>query len=201
MQSCSIVVPFCRSSEILYSVVFTPRLIVFARYLLCLEIYTKTIADIAKWMDEYETTAKFNIAETCVASISLEQLKELSEDKSSEIWDPSTVLTYGPIRGSEKLRCTLANLYSSKASSPFQSEHVLITPGAIAANYNVFYGLIGEGDHVICHYPTYQQLYDVPASLGAEVSLWRAQEDNKWQLDGEELKSLVRPNTKMIVIK
>ncbi len=152
-------------------------------------------------MDTYETTAKFNIAETCAASISLEKLKELSEDKSTEIWDHSTVLTYGPIRGSEKLRSNLANLYSSKAPSPLHPEHVLITPGAIAANLTVFYGLIGKGDHVVCHYPTYQQLYEVPASLGAEVSLWRAREDNKWQLDAEELKGLIRPNTKMIIIK
>ncbi len=152
-------------------------------------------------MDTYETTAKLNIAETCAASISLEKLKELSEDKSTEIWDHSTVLTYGPIRGSEKLRSNLANLYSSKAPSPLYPEHVLITPGAIAANLTVFYGLIGKGDHVVCHYPTYQQLYEVPASLGAEVSLWRAREDNKWQLDVEELKGLIRPNTKMIIIK
>ena len=152
-------------------------------------------------MDTYETIAKFNIAETCAASLSLEQLKELSEDKSTEIWNPATVLTYGAIRGSDKLRSNLANLYSSKAPSPLHPENVLITPGAIAANFTVFYALIGKGDHVICHYPTYQQLYDVPASLGAEVSLWRAHEENKWQLDVEELKELIRPNTKMIVIK
>ena len=152
-------------------------------------------------MDTYETTAKYNIAETCAASISLAQLRELSEDKSTEIWNPSTVLTYGPIRGSEKLRSNLANLYSSKAPSPLDPDHILITPGAIAANLTVFYGLIGKGDHVICHYPTYQQLYEVPASLGAEVSLWRAYEEKKWQLDIEELKGLIRPNTKMVIIK
>lgn len=152
-------------------------------------------------MDTYETTAKFNIAETCAASISLEQQRELSEDKSTEIWNPSTVLTYGPIRGSEKLRSNPAKFYSSKAPSPLHPEHVVITPGAIAANFTVVYGLIGKGDHVICHYPMYQQLYDVPASLGAEVSLRRAHEENKWQLDVEELKGLIRPNTKMIIIK
>ena len=152
-------------------------------------------------MDTYQTTAKFNIAETCAASISLEHLMELSEDKYTEIWSPSTVLTYGPIRGSEKLPSNLAKLYSSKAPSPLHPEHILITPGAIAANFTVFYGLIGKGDHMICHYPTYQQLYDVPGSLGAKVSLWRAHEENKWQLDVEELKGLVRPNTKMIIIK
>jgi aspartate/methionine/tyrosine aminotransferase len=36
--------------------------------------------------------------------------------------------------------------------------------------------------------------------LGAEVSLWRLQPDNKFALDLEELKSLVKENTKMIII-
>jgi aspartate/methionine/tyrosine aminotransferase len=149
-------------------------------------------------MDKHEDNAKYNIAETCVASISLEELKSLSEDKQGEIWSPSTKMTYGAIRGSEKLRGNLANLYSAK--KPFQADNVLITPGAIAANMTVFYGLIGKGDHVICHYPTYQQLYEVPRSLGAEVDLWHSREDRKWQLDIEELKGLIRPNTKMIII-
>lgn len=152
-------------------------------------------------MDAYETSAKYNIAETCAASISIEDLKSLSDDKSKEIWDPSTKLIYGAIRGSERLRSSLARLYSSKAASPLPADNVLITPGAIAANYLILYALIGRGDHVICHYPTYQQLYAVPASLGAEVSLWKAREDTKWQLDIDELKSLVKPNTKLIILK
>jgi aspartate/methionine/tyrosine aminotransferase len=53
----------------------------------------------------------------------------------------------------------------------------------------------------VCVFPTYQQLYSVPESLGADVSLWKLQEHNKWQLDIEELKSLIRPNTKMIILK
>jgi len=33
------------------------------------------------------------------------------------------------------------------------------------------------------------------------VSLWHFQENNKWQLDVEDLESLIRPNTKMILLK
>ena len=149
-------------------------------------------------MDKYEINATHNIAETCAASLSLEGLKDLSEDKTSEIWSPLIKLTYGPIRGSEKLRSNLANLYSAK--KPLQADNILITPGAIAANMTAFYGLIGKDDHVICHYPTYQQLYEIPRSLGAEVDYWKARGDDKWQVDIEELKTLIRPNTKMVII-
>ena len=151
-------------------------------------------------MDTHETTAKYNIAETCVASISPKDLQEFSEDPSKQIWDPSIKLTYGPIRGSDELRSNLSRLYSAKAPL-LPPENILITPGAIAANLTIFYALIRRDDHVICHYPTYQQLYEIPARLGAQVSLWRAKEDNEWQLDIEELKSLIRPETKMIIIK
>lgn len=149
-------------------------------------------------MDTHQPHAKYDIAETCVASISLNDLRGLSEDKTSEIWSPSTRLNYGTIRGSEKLRTNLAKRYSAR--KPFQADNILITPGAIAANLTALYALIGNGDHVICHYPTYQQLYQIPKSLGAEVDYWRAEESKQWQLDIEELKGLIRPNTRMIII-
>jgi len=152
-------------------------------------------------MDEYETTAKYNIAETCCASISVEQLQELSEDKSTKILNTSRKLTYGSIRGSDALRANLSRLYSSKVGTPLSADNVLIMPGAIAANNLLFYSLIGPGDHVICHYPTYQQLYSVPKSLGAEVDLWKARPEKDWIPDIEELKGLIKPNTKLIVIK
>lgn len=154
--------------------------------------------EVEQWMDTHETHAKYNIAETCVASISLEDLRNLSDNKTGEICSSSTKLTYGSIRGSEKLRTNLANLYSAR--KPFQAANILITPGAIAANMTVFYGLIGKGDHVICHYPAYQQLYEIPRRMGAEVDYWRAEESKKWQLDIKELRSLIRPNTRMIII-
>ena len=151
-------------------------------------------------MDKYETQAKYNIAETCCASISLNDIQELSDDKKSVALDLSTKLTYGAIRGSKQLRGTLADIYSEK-TTPLPLDNVLITAGAIQANFLLLYTLVGPGDHVICHYPTYQQLYSVPESVGAEVSLWKSKEENGWNVDVNELKSLIRPNTKLIILK
>lgn len=69
------------------------------------------------------------------------------------------------------------------------------------ANHLIFYALVGPGDHVICQHPTYQQLYDTPKSLGADVDLWKCKPENNWVGNIEELEALIRPNTKMIVIK
>ncbi|KAF2141030.1 uncharacterized protein K452DRAFT_251932 [Aplosporella prunicola CBS 121167] len=161
---------------------------------------------VEEWMDEHETSCTHNLAETCCASIDLTQLHSLIEDSStkpasaSDLFPASAKLTYGNIRGNDALRKNLANLYSSKAASPLPQDNILITPGAIAANHLVFLTLVGPGDHVIVHHPTYQQLYEVPKSLGAEVSLWEAKAEKDWVPDLEELKALIKPNTKLIVI-
>jgi hypothetical protein len=65
-------------------------------------------------MDDYETKARFNIAETCCASISLDDLVQLSGDKKatgSSLIPFSTPMTYGEIPGLKKLRVNIAKLY------------------------------------------------------------------------------------------
>ena len=37
-------------------------------------------------------------------------------------------------------------------------------------------------------YPTYQQLYDIPKSLGADVDLWEVEEDKGWLPDLDQLR-------------
>jgi aspartate/methionine/tyrosine aminotransferase len=90
---------------------------------------------------------------------------------------------------------------SQQTANPLPADQILITPGAISANHLIFYTLVQAGDHVIVHYPTYQQLYEIPKSLGADVELWKAKPEKDWELDFEELEKMVKPNTKMIVIK
>lgn len=155
-------------------------------------------------MDEYETKCKYNLAETCCASLSLDQLVALSESRSitsaSDLISTSTKLTYGEITGSTPLRNNLSRLYSSKSASPLLPNNILITNGAIAANHLVFYALLKEGDHVVCHYPTYQQLYAVPESLGAKVDFWRSKEENGWLPDFSELEAMVTDETRLIIL-
>ncbi|KAI9689000.1 MAG: hypothetical protein M1822_000737 [Bathelium mastoideum] len=109
-------------------------------------------------------------------------------------------MLYGAIPGSDALRSNLARLYSTKVGTPLHKDNIRITPGGIAANQLVLYSLAGPGDHVISHYPTYQQLYSYPASLGAEVDLWKARPEKGWIPEIEDLRKMVRTNTKLIII-
>lgn len=161
---------------------------------------------VANLVQRYETTpGVLNIAETCVASVSVADLQALSTDKTgASPLSLSKKLTYGAIRGSATLRERVAALYNNddEASShdTLPSDSIMITQGAIVANFLLFYTLLGPRDHVICVYPAYQQLYGVPQSLGAEVTLWKLQRENGYVPDVEELASLARPNTKLIVL-
>jgi aspartate/methionine/tyrosine aminotransferase len=170
-------------------------------------------------MDKYEDHARYNIAETCADSLSLQQLQDLSGPSESPMVSLETKMTYGEVKGLKRLRVSIAELYSSNrgrcrrvslsidvdaecnAVPPFDDDNVVITQGAIAANHLAFYSLVEPGDHVICHYPTYQQLYATPKSLGADVDLWKASPEQRWIPRIEELRSLIRSNTKLIILK
>jgi aspartate/methionine/tyrosine aminotransferase len=80
-------------------------------------------------------------------------------------------------------------------------DHVVITPGSIMANYLVLSSICGPGDHIICQFPTYGQLYLLPKHQGVDVDLWTMKAEDEWAPGVETLRSMVRPNTTAIIIK
>ncbi|RBQ74671.1 hypothetical protein FVER14953_20313 [Fusarium verticillioides] len=157
---------------------------------------------VEQWMDEYETTpGVLNVAETCAASVSIDDLVGMCKDpKAQGPIDTSLKLTYGPIPGSNALRERIAAQCSTE-DTKLVAEDIVVTQGAIGANFLALYSLIGPNDHVICVYPTYQQLYEVPRSIGAEVSLWKLKEEESFVPNVDELMNLIRKNTKVNIFK
>ncbi|KAB8262388.1 pyridoxal phosphate-dependent transferase [Aspergillus pseudonomiae] len=161
--------------------------------------------EVDHWILTRDIGPKYNLAHSYSLPVTINDLKSLSENTAAD-YDilasvQSTPMNYGPsFTGLEQLRENIANLYSDDSLVPVSSDKILTTPGASLANFIVLFALIGPGDHVIVQYPTYQQLYSLPASLGAQVSLWKAKENDNWKLDIEELERLIQPNTKMIVL-
>ncbi|KAH8682660.1 aspartate aminotransferase [Xylariales sp. PMI_506] len=159
--------------------------------------------DVEQWMDTYETTpGVLNISETCCASVSIDDLRAFDRRANPpQPVDLSTKLTYGAILGSKELRQSIVGLYDDEGTpTNFSLDSVVVTQGAISANHLVFYSLVGPGDHVVCVFPTYQQLYTIPETLGAEVSLWELTPEGQFVPDVNVLRSLIKGNTKMIVI-
>ena len=158
-----------------------------------------------QWILSQSSDIKHNLAHSyCLPkSLSDVQRQAGSSEIGTDVFSPvlSKTLDYGPMKGSEALRSNISNLYSSESSSPLSIEKIVTTPGASLANFIVLFAFLGPDDHVIVQYPTYQQLYAVPASIGADVSLWKTSQSEDWKLDLDELEKLIRPNTKMIIIK
>lgn len=152
---------------------------------------------IEEWMNEYEDGAVYNLAETCVDSLTLRELIELNDESYESFFEnlSDKKLTYGHIEGSPEFRTAVAGLYENVAP-----EKVLVMNGAIGANFLVLYSLIEQRDEVISVHPTYQQLYDVPESFGANVKKLILRPENKFLPDLDELRSLVSNKTKMIII-
>ncbi|KAJ5984264.1 aspartate aminotransferase [Penicillium waksmanii] len=139
--------------------------------------------------------------DTCVDPLSLQDLTKLGALNSSvHPIEASNSLIYGSVLGKPELRQRILALYGDAGANPAESLSLTVTQGAISANFLVLDTLLGPGDHVICQYPTYQQLYDVPRRAGAEVSLWRTHAEHGWVPDVSELQFLVKKNTKMIII-
>jgi len=148
------------------------------------------------WMNEYENNCDYNLAETCVESLTFDQLVTMAGKKDSFADDLLAMkLTYGAIEGSDRLRDNIASLYTEQ-----KRENTIVTHGAIGANALIHETLVNPGDRIISVLPTYQQHYSIPESYGADVQILSLREENAFLPDLEELASLVNDNTKMIVL-
>ena len=152
---------------------------------------------VEEWMNEYETGARYNIAETCVDSVSLDELFALTGESKDEFLSKfcATRLTYGDIWGSDALREGVCRLYRT-----VRPDEVVLTHGAAGANHHVFCSLISASDRVVSIMPTYQQLYSIPEAIGADVAIMHLKQENHYLPDLDELKALVTPGTKMVCI-
>ena len=156
---------------------------------------------IVVWLKEAEKSYKHDLAASC-NTLSLAQLVEHSSDKQlAKPWEDINIgLDYGYMDGSPVLKRTIADIYEKELRREFSTDGIIPSIGAIGANYAFLYAHVKPGDHVICQYPTWQQLYSVPKSLGAEVTLWKTSMTDGWQLDPEALEAKIRPNTRMIIL-
>jgi aspartate/methionine/tyrosine aminotransferase len=150
-----------------------------------------------RWMTAHELSATYDIAESGILPLSTDDLLAFEEPEERQAILEGlleTPLGYSEASGSLELRTTLANTY--RACGP---ENVLVTTGAIEANFLLFNVLLDPRDHVVAVNPAYQQLNSVPRAVGAEVSLWRIGPEG-YRYDLDELERLLTSRTRLIVV-
>ncbi|KIX96051.1 uncharacterized protein Z520_08306 [Fonsecaea multimorphosa CBS 102226] len=160
--------------------------------------------EVIEWNEKYLSSAKHDLSSSAASNMSLAELLDISEDRP----DSEKALSLSELKlkgndtglGNVELRRNLAALYSARSAGVTEHD-IIITNGSAAADYTLFSALLAPGDHVICQHPVDELLYKIPPALGADVTWWNADPAKKWELDIEELKTLIRDNTKVIAIQ
>ena len=146
------------------------------------------------YFGKYEFIAPFLLAQSDCETMKISELLKLESGAEQKFMNSS--LGYTEALGNPELRNVIASLYTT-----MKDEDILVHAGAQEAIYSYMNVLLESGDHVISIFPTYQSLYEVALSKGCEVSRWNLKNiDNKWTIDFDELRNLIKSNTKLIVV-
>ncbi len=146
-----------------------------------------------RYFAKYEFHTEYLLCSSDCEAMSVAELLALEEgaaEKFQNVW-----LGYTESQGSPALRREIAKVYET-----IQADEILVHSGAEEAIFLFMLAALEPGDHVIVHAPHYQSLSEVAKSLGCEVSLWLAREENNWALDIHELRKLLRTKTKAVIV-
>lgn len=148
------------------------------------------------YMNAYEDDCTYNLAETCVSSMTVSELLELTGEKDKILGDIlSSRLSYGHIEGSPAFKDGICSLYEK-----MKPENITTTHGAIGANSLAINAVVEPGDDVVSILPTYQQHYSIPESIGANVKILPLNMANKFMPDLELLANYMNNNVKLVCI-
>ena len=142
-------------------------------------------------MSVWEHAVDYNLSESGVHPLTLKEV--LTPEELDEM--SNMVLYYTEANGTAELREIVAGMYPG--ATP---DHVLITNGSAEANFLCTMTLIEPGDELIYMVPNYLQIGTLAESIGVTVKPIRLRPEDNWQMDLDELNSLVTPKTRMIAV-
>jgi len=146
-----------------------------------------------RYFAKYEFNTEYLLCSSDCESLFVADLLALEEDaaeKFQNIW-----LGYTESQGSPALRKEISKIYKT-----LEPEEVLVHTGAEEAIFLFMQAVLKPGDNIIVHVPCYQSLTEIAEAIGCDLCPWQAREENNWALDLDDLKKLLRPNTKLIVV-
>lgn len=145
-----------------------------------------------RYFAKHEFSAKYMFSSSDCDGYPMEYILECAGPQELKQWSDLR-LGYTESWGSPSLRESISVQYRTIGVNNV----VVASPGEL--NFIAMNLLVGAGDHAIVVSPSYQSLYEVIRSTGAEISFWKPKGSN-WHFDTADLESLVQPNTKLIVI-
>ena len=147
-----------------------------------------------EYLGEWEFNARYHLTASDAQSMTIAELLALGDGADYDGL-MNLPLTYVETWGSEVLREAIAGTYEH-----VDDEHVLAFTGAQEALFWAMQELVGPGDHAIVTVPCYQSMETVTLATGADVSPLLMRRENGWALDLDELRGMLRPNTRLIAV-
>jgi len=146
-----------------------------------------------RWMSKFEQEVEFNLSESGVHPILLSELLEDDPDNINQLL--ATDLNYPHVEGIPELRENIAALYEDA-----DINNILVTTGAIEANFNAVTTLLSKGDEIVIMLPNYMQIWGIAKNYDYELKTFHLREENGWSPDLDELNEVVSKKTKLIAV-
>jgi len=149
--------------------------------------------EMERMMSRFEQDVEFNLSESGVHPMRLSEL--LAEEPALLEKLLATELNYPHVNGIPELRENIAALYDGAAP-----DNVLVTVGAIEANYVTVRTLLDAGEEIAVMLPNYMQIWGVAKNHGLKLKTYNLREEAGWALDAAELEEVVSGETRMIAV-
>jgi aspartate/methionine/tyrosine aminotransferase len=149
--------------------------------------------EMERMMSLFEQEVEYNLSESGVHPMLMRELLGDRSEMIEELLD--TDLNYPHVNGIPQLRQHIAAMYSDA-----KADNVLVTVGAIEANYITVRTLLTPGDEIVIMLPNYMQIWGIARNHGLSIKTFHLQEDQDWAPNLNELESAVSPKTKLIAV-
>ncbi len=146
-----------------------------------------------RYFSRHEFSAKYLLGSSDPESMGAGELLALEPGSAERFKDIR--LGYTEVLGDPELRNLIAGRYD--AVGP---EGVMVFTGAEEPIFAFMNAALEPGDHLVVHYPAYQSHYSIAEARGVSVSKWTGRPENGWAPDPDELRKLLRSETKAILV-
>jgi capreomycidine synthase len=145
------------------------------------------------WLRDYYFTAEIDLGSSGVEDFSLSEVREHTGLTQEEM--DAVIFRDSPSCGSDELRQAIAKRWGNG-----DGERVMATTGSSEALFLAMHALLQPGDKVVVLDPCYHSLGYIAESINCRLKYWRLDFERRFVPDVQELKSLVEPDTRMIVV-
>lgn len=146
-----------------------------------------------RYMSAFEQDVAYNLSESGVHPMLLSELLELKNASLDDLL--ATDINYAHANGRPELRENIARMYDGA-----NADNVLVTTGAIEANYNTLRTVLKKGDEVVIQLPNYMQIWGVAKNHDHPVKTFSLLEEKNWAPDLDTLEKMVTKRTRLIAI-